>query len=217
MQETIYRKGLFITFEGIEGSGKSTQAEALADYFTAHKIPFVVTREPGGTVISEKIREILLDTEHTKMNPETELLLYMASRSQHTKEVIIPALEEGKHVICDRYYDSTLAYQGAARELDTNFIDQLIKFATYATSPDITFLLDVTLEESARRMKDRDKDRIEQEAKEFHQKVRDEFLNLAKKYSNRYIVIDGIQEPTIILNKIKFEIQQKLDGKNETK
>lgn len=217
MQETLYKKGLFITFEGIEGSGKSTQAEALAAYFTAHKIPFVVTREPGGTVISEKIREILLAPEHTKMNPETELLLYMASRSQHTKEVIIPALEEGKHVICDRYYDSTLAYQGAARELDTNFIEQLIKFATYSTSPDITFLLDVTLEESARRMKDRDKDRIEQEAKEFHQKVRDEFLNLAKKYSNRYIVIDGIQEPTIILNKIKFEIQQKLDGKNETK
>lgn len=211
------KKGLFITFEGIEGCGKSTQAEALAAYFTVNKIPFVATREPGGTLISEKIREILLDVEHTKMNPETELLLYMASRSQHTKEVIIPALEEGKHVLCDRYYDSTLAYQGAARELDTEFINLLIMFATYSTSPDITFLLDVTLEESEKRMKDRNKDRIEQEAKEFHQKVRDEFLTLAKKYSNRYIVIDGMQEPTIILNKIKFEIQQKLDGKNETK
>ena len=189
----------------------------LADYFSANNIPFVATREPGGTLISEKIRDILLDVGNTEMNPETELLLYMASRSQHTKEIILPALEEGKHVICDRYYDSTLAYQGAARDLDSNFIDLLIDFATYATSPDITFLLDITLEESQHRMRDRNKDRIEQEAKEFHQKVRAEFLNLAIKYNNRFVIINGSQEPEMILNQIKSEIQQKLDGKNETK
>lgn len=216
MQETK-KRGLFITFEGIEGCGKSTQSKALADYFSANNIPFAATREPGGTLISEKIRDILLDVENTEMNPETELLLYMASRSQHTKEIIIPALEAGKHVICDRYYDSTLAYQGAARDLDSKFIDLLIDFATYATSPDITFLLDITLEESQHRMRDRNKDRIEQEAKEFHQKVRAEFLNLAIKYNNRFVIINGSQEPEMILNQIKSEIQQKLDGKNETK
>lgn len=207
------KTGLFITFEGIEGCGKSTQTKALADWFKENKFPFIVTREPGGTLISEKIREILLDNANYEMNPETELLLYMASRSQHTGTKIIPALEEGKHVICDRYYDSTLAYQGAARALNTNFIDLLIDFATYSTSPDITFLLDITVEESEQRICHRGKDRMEQESKEFHQKVRNEFLNLAKKYNSRYIVIDGTQKPEIITERIKYEIKQKLDGK----
>lgn len=210
------KKGLFITFEGIEGCGKSTQTKALADYFEESNLPFVVTREPGGTKISEQIRDILLDNANHEMNPETELLLYMASRSQHTGTIILPALTQGKHVICDRYYDSTLAYQGAARALDTQFIDLLIDFATYSTSPDITFLLDITVEESEQRICHRGKDRMEQESKEFHQKVRNEFLNLAKKYTNRYIVIDGTQKPEFITEKIKCEIKQKLDGKNET-
>lgn len=206
-------RGLFITFEGIEGCGKSTQTRALAEYFEKNNLPFIVTREPGGTFISEKIRKILLDNENHEMNPETELLLYMASRSQHTGTKIIPALDQGNHVICDRYYDSTLAYQGAARDLDANFIDLLIDFATYSTSPDLTFLLDITVEESEQRICHRGKDRMEQESKAFHQKVRNEFLNLAKKYSNRYIVIDGTQEAEIITNRIKHEIKQKLDGK----
>jgi len=210
------KKGLFITFEGIEGCGKSTQTKALADYFSEKSLSFIVTREPGGTFISEKIREILLDNENHEMNAETELLLYMASRSQHTASKIIPALESGKHVICDRYYDSTLAYQGAARDLDTKFIDQLIDFATYSTSPDLTFLLDISVEESEERICHRGKDRMEQESKEFHQKVRKEFLNLAKKYSNRYIVIDGRQSPEIITDKIKQAIKLKMDGENET-
>jgi dTMP kinase len=207
------KTGLFITFEGIEGCGKSTQTKALADWFKENEFSFIVTREPGGTLISEKIREILLDNANYEMNPETELLLYMASRSQHTGTKIIPALEEGSHVICDRYYDSTLAYQGAARALNTKFIDLLIDFATYSTSPDITFLLDITVEESEQRICHRGKDRMEQESKEFHQKVRNEFLNLAKKYNSRYIVIDGTQKPEIITERIKYEIKQKLDGK----
>jgi dTMP kinase len=211
------KRGLFITFEGIEGCGKSTQTKAVADYFEENKFSFIVTREPGGTLISEKIREILLDNANKEMNPETELLLYMASRSQHTGTKIVPALDEGKHVICDRFYDSTLAYQGAARDLDKEFIDLLIDFATYSTSPDITFLLDITVEESEERICHRGKDRMEQESKEFHQKVRNEFLNLAKEYNNRYIVIDGTQDPQIITERIMYEIKQKLDGKNETK
>ncbi len=209
------KRGLFITFEGIEGCGKSTQTKVLADYFTENNLDFIVTREPGGTLISEKIREILLDNENHDMNPETELLLYMASRSQHTGTKIIPALDEGKHVICDRYYDSTLAYQGAARDLDFKFIDLLIDFSTYSTSPDLTFLLDITVEESQARIAGRGKDRMEQESKEFHQKVRKEFLNLAKKYSNRYIVIDGRQSPEIIADRIRYEIKRKMDGENE--
>jgi dTMP kinase len=207
------KKGLFITFEGIEGCGKSTQTKALADYFEKNSFSFIVTREPGGTLISEKIREILLDNANKEMNPETELLLYMASRSQHTGTKIIPALKAGKHVICDRFYDSTLAYQGAARDLNSEFIDMLIDFSTFSTSPDITFLLDITVDESERRICHRGKDRIEQESKAFHQKVRNEFLNLAKKYNDRYIVIDGTQAPDIITEKIKYEIKQKLDGK----
>ncbi len=211
------KKGFFITFEGIEGCGKSTQTKALADYFEKNNFPFIVTREPGGTLISEKIREILLDNANHEMNPETELLLYMASRSQHTGTKIIPALTEGRHVICDRYYDSTLAYQGAARDLDTKFIDLLIDFATYSTTPDLTFLLDITVEESQRRICHRGKDRMEEESKEFHEKVRIEFLNLANKYSNRYIVIDGTLDSEIISKIVNQEIKQKLDGKNETK
>jgi len=211
------KKGLFITFEGIEGCGKSTQTKAIADYFKENSFPFLVTREPGGTFISEKIRDILLDNANQEMNPETELLLYMASRSQHTGTKIIPALSEGKHVICDRYYDSTLAYQGAARALDTKFIDLLIDFATYSTSPDLTFLLDISVEESEQRICHRGKDRMERESKEFHQKVRNEFLNLAKKYNNRYIVIDGTQKPEVITEKIIYQIKLKLDGKDETK
>lgn len=211
------KRGLFITFEGIEGCGKSTQTKAVAEYFKENSFPFLVTREPGGTLISEKIREILLDNANHEMNPETELLLYMASRSQHTGTKIVPALDEGKHVICDRYYDSTLAYQGAARDLDTEFIDLLIDFSTYSTSPDLTFLLDITVEESEARICHRGKDRMERESKEFHQKVRNEFLNLAKKYGKRYIVIDGTHKPEIITEIIIDKIKQKLDGKNETK
>lgn len=206
------KRGLFITFEGIEGCGKSTQTKALASYFIKEKLPFIVTREPGGTFISEKIREILLDNENEEMNAETELLLYMASRSQHTATKIIPALTEGNHVICDRYYDSTLAYQGAARNLDGNFIDLLIDFATYSTEPDITFLLDISVEQSEERISHRGKDRMEKESRAFHEKVRQEFLALANKYKNRYVVIDGTKESGKITEEIIKVINQKLDG-----
>ncbi len=206
------RKGLFITFEGIEGCGKSTQTKLLSDYFQANNISFCVTREPGGTFISEKIREILLDSSHKELNPETELLLYMASRAQHTGEKIIPALNSGKHVICDRYYDSTLAYQGAARDLNRQVIDTLTDFATYSTSPDITFLLDITVEESMNRIAGRGKDRMEQEPDTFHKKVRKEFLKLATEFKNRYIILDGTKSVEDIFAEIKTIINKKLEG-----
>jgi dTMP kinase len=211
------KRGLFITFEGIEGCGKSTQSKMLADYFQEQNFDFCVTREPGGTLISEKIREILLDNANKEMNPETELLLYMASRSQHTGQKIIPALESGAHVICDRYYDSTLAYQGAARDLDKKFIHLLTDFATYSNSPDITFLLDISVEESMRRISDRGKDRMEEEPDSFHIKVREEFLNLASEDEDRFVVLDGTKPIDEIFVLIKEIILNKLEGRDEVK
>jgi dTMP kinase len=185
------RKGLFITFEGIEGCGKSTQAMLLYNVLMTKGYEVLLTHEPGGPVISEAIRKILLDPENYEMLPETEMLLYMASRSQHTGQWIIPAMQEGKLVISDRYYDSTIAYQGAARELDLNIIEGITRFATFNTEPDLTFLIDLPVELGLRRIQTRKLDRLEMETIEFHAKVRDQYLKLAQKHSYRYRVING--------------------------
>lgn len=184
-------KGFFITFEGIEGCGKSTQALLLANALRERGHEVLLTREPGGPVISEVIRKILLDPEYFEMLPETEMLLYMASRSQHTGQWILPALKEGKIVISDRYYDSTIAYQGAARELDYSIIETITHFATYNTDPDLTFLMDLPVEVGMKRIKNRKLDRLELENPDFHAKVREQYLFIAAKYNFRYIVIDG--------------------------
>ncbi|MBW6514352.1 MAG: dTMP kinase [Candidatus Syntrophosphaera sp.] len=184
-------KGLFITFEGIEGSGKSTQMRLLADLLAGRDLPVLLTREPGGPPIAEKIRAILLDTEHGAMLPETELLLYSASRVQHTGEWILPAMKEGKIVLCDRYYDSTFAYQGAARFQDLEFIRLLTEFATFRTVPDLTFLLDLPVEQGLARITGRQLDRLEQENVSFHERVRQQYLELARIHASRYIVLDG--------------------------
>lgn len=196
------RKGLFITFEGIEGSGKSTQVNLLVEYLKAHSLPYVISREPGGTPISEAIRSILLDPKYKEMKPETELLLYSASRAQHTGELILPALAEGKIVICDRYYDSTYAYQGAARELDFDLIDTITRFATYGRVPDKTFLLDLPVDIGLARITKRQLDRLEQEKAEFHCKVRKQFLSIANKYPSRYIVLNASDAKEAIHEKI---------------
>jgi len=183
--------GSFITFEGIEGCGKSTQALLLANALRERGHEVLLTREPGGPVISEAIRKILLDPEYYEMLPETEMLLYMASRSQHTGQWILPALKEGKVVISDRYYDSTIAYQGAARELDFEIIETITHFATYNTDPDLTFLIDLPVEVGRKRIQSRKLDRLELEAVDFHQKVRQQYLFIASKYTSRYEVISG--------------------------
>ncbi len=183
--------GNFITFEGIEGCGKSTQALLLANALRGMGIDVLLTREPGGPVISEAIRKILLDPEYYEMLPETEMLLYMASRSQHTGQWIIPALKEGKVVISDRYYDSTIAYQGAARDLDFDIIETITKFATFNTDPDLTFLIDLPVDVGLKRIQSRKLDRLELETIEFHQKVRQQYLFIASKYNLRYDVISG--------------------------
>ena len=183
--------GMFITFEGIEGCGKSTQARLLGDAIEKAGLPLLRTREPGGPAIAEKIRAILLDPANAEMLPETEVLLYMASRAQHTGQWILPALKAGKVVVCDRYYDSTLAYQGAARHIDPAAIRSQTEFATFGLVPDITVLIDVPVEVGLGRLDQSKLDRLEAEDVAFHQRVRQGFLSVAKAEPYRYIVVDG--------------------------
>ncbi len=203
----LSKQGLFITFEGIEGSGKSTQVKLLVAYLQKKGFPHLTTREPGGTKISEAIRSILLNPDFAEMTPETELLLYSASRAQHTAQLILPALEQGSIVICDRYYDSTYAYQGAARELDENMIDTLTRFASYGRIPDLTFLIDLDVEIGLGRITSRQLDRLEKENLAFHQRVREQFLFIANKCASRYVVLDGQNEPEEIHRQILRALQ----------
>ncbi len=192
---TRLSKGLFITFEGIEGSGKSTQVKMLVQALQQRNLPYLTTREPGGTVIAEAIRSILLNPLYANLTAETELLLYCASRAQHTAELIIPALDKGCIVICDRYFDSTYAYQGAARKLDEDLIDTLTRFATYGRIPDLTFLIDLPVQVGLSRIQNRQLDRLEKENTDFHERVRQQFLFIANKCPSRYVVLNGEQTP----------------------
>lgn len=215
-------KGLFITFEGIEGCGKTTQAKLLAEELRIQDYKVLFTREPGGPRISEKIRDILLNKEFTEMHRLTEIFLYMASRSQHTIEWILPALKKGITVICDRYYDSTYAYQGAAREISYKDIDFINKIATGGLNPDITFVLDLPVEIGLSRVqKDVDPskgiDRLESENINFHQKVREGFLELAKFEKERIIILHGQDKVETIHYKIMSHISQMLKNQFKNK
>ncbi|HNX82034.1 MAG TPA: dTMP kinase [Candidatus Omnitrophota bacterium] len=181
-------KGTFITFEGSEGCGKSTQSKLLKEYLEqqGHKVLFV--REPGGTVISEKIRQILLDKKNDGMSATCEMLLYMAARSQIVEEVIKPALGKGMVVICDRFLDSTLAYQGYGLGMDLKVIKSVGELATGGISPDLTILLDVPLEQGLAHRKD-SQDRIEKRSLEYHQNVRKGYFELARLEPKRIQVI----------------------------
>ena len=183
----------FITFEGSEGCGKSTQVQLLANRLDIAGIPFLITREPGGTAIGESIRELLqFAPQSAGMKPETELLLFEASRAQLVREVVKPALDRGECVIADRFFDSTTVYQGVARKLDRKVVRQLNAFAVGDSVPDITFLLDVDLQTAHARMKGpRRPDRMEQEADEFYEKVRDGYHELAKWQRDRVVVVPG--------------------------
>ena len=181
----------FISFEGIDGCGKSTQVKMLMEKFKKEKIKSILVREPGGTLISEKIRAILLDRNMNNMNYRTEAFLMIASRAQLTKEVVIPKLKEGYIVVADRYKDSTLAYQGAGRNLDINILDRMNKFATYNLNPDITFLMDLSSKIAAKRQGNINLDRIEKIGDNFQEKVRKQYLKLALDKANRFIVLDG--------------------------
>src|SRR6266571_1142305 len=187
----------FITFEGSEGCGKSTQVQRLAARLEQNRVPVLVTREPGGTAIGETIRELLQFAPHgAGMTAETELLLFEASRAQLVREIIKPALERGRCVIADRFFDSTTVYQGAARKLDRKVVRQLNAFAVGDCVPDITFLLDVDLETARARMQEpRRPDRMEQQSDEFYERVRDGYQELARWQRDRVALIEGWQSP----------------------
>ena len=195
----------FITFEGSEGSGKSTQAHKLAAHLGRCDIPYILTREPGGTAIGESIRELLQFAPHNSdMTAETELLLFEASRSQLVREVITPALEHGKCVIADRFFDSTTVYQGAARKLDYQIIERLNAFAVGDCIPDITFALDVDAATAESRMQreSRKPDRMEQQPDEFYERVRQGYRELAAREPKRIVLINGARDPDEIANEI---------------
>lgn len=189
---------MFITFEGADGSGKTTQAELLTKALQEKGFDVIHTYEPGGTEISEKIREILLDPKNSNMSALTELFLYLASRAQHVNEIIKPALTEGKIVICDRFIDATLAYQGYGRGLDKDLIQKLNSLVSQDIKPDLTFILDVDPNEGLQKAINLHKnlyprgkgDRIEQEDIEFHHKVRTGYLKIADQDPQRVKIIN---------------------------
>ena len=194
----------FITFEGSEGSGKSTQVRRLAARLKRSAVPYLVTREPGGTPIGETIRELLQFASHNSgMTPQTELLLFEASRSQLVREIIKPALERGMCVIADRFFDSTTAYQGAARKLDRKMVEGLNAFAVGDCIPDVTFVLDIDAASAKSRMQEpRRQDRMEQEPEEFYRRVRQAYRDLATRESNRVVLINGARDADEIENEI---------------
>jgi len=186
--------GKFITFEGPEGSGKTSVIRAVKDFLVAEGYDILTTREPGGSSIAESIRDIILSKENTEMNAYTEALLFAASRSQHFTEIIIPALEAGKIILCDRFIDSSLAYQGYARGLGINNVFEINKFGIGNKLPDLTLFIDVPPKVGLKRVFDnqgRKVDRLDLETVEFHEKVYEGYLLLAKQFENRFIVIDG--------------------------
>lgn len=203
------KKGYFITFEGGDGAGKSTQIKKLMEYLESKGFDVILTREPGGTDIGEKIRQIILDPENTEMDSVTEAMLYAASRAQHVAQVIKPAIEEGKIVICDRFVDSSIAYQGYARNLGDS-VSIINSYAVGEYMPHKTFLLKLKPQAGSLRMAGREKDRIELEAASFHQKVYDGYVALEKEYPERIVGIDASGTIDAIAEEIREHINKLL-------
>ncbi len=203
------RRGLFITLEGPEGAGKTTQARLLHRKLRA-RYPVLYTREPGGTAIGERIRAILLDDSHTEMRPQTELLLFAASRAQFVAEVLEPALQEGRLVLSERYVDASVAYQGYGREVEVDLVRRVNAAATHGVMPDLTILLDIDPALGLRRARQAagkegrqgHGDRLEQEALSFHTRVRAGFLAIAHEEPNRVRVVDGSRTQEVVSEEI---------------
>jgi dTMP kinase len=214
-------KGKFITFEGIEGSGKSTQIVMLANYLTARNKPVTLTREPGGTGIGDQVRKILLDPGSSDLVPAAELLLYAAARAQHLEELIRPDLEAGKTVLCDRFSDATLAYQGFGRGLDSGLIRDLDRIVTHGMRPDLTILLDIDAAAGLRRARGRNSSRgLEAEARfenedlAFHDRVRRGYRELAGREHDRFRIIDAAGNPDEIQNRVRQIVNDCLSAAN---
>ncbi|MCX7994934.1 MAG: dTMP kinase [candidate division WOR-3 bacterium] len=193
------RRGLFITFEGVEGSGKTTQAKALAEWFEEQGYPCLLVRDPGTTAIGEKIRDILLNPENS-IHPKCEVLLFLAARSQLVYEKILPALMDKKIVISDRFFDSTYAYQVYARNLPERLIAIFNRFASAGLKPDLTFLVDLDIPEG--RARGKCTDRMEQESFSYHRDVRDGYLRLARRAKKRIKILDGRKQ----VDELKAEV-----------
>ncbi|ADD01413.1 thymidylate kinase [Thermoanaerobacter italicus Ab9] len=186
-------KGKFISFEGIDGCGKTTQIKFLKEYLLKKGYNILVLREPGGTNVGEKVRDILLD-KYNFISPVTEMLLYASSRAQLVEEKILPAIEEGKIVLLDRFVDSSYVYQGYARGLGIEKVKIVNEIATMGILPDVTIYIDITPEEAMKRRGKREADRLERESWDFHKKVREGYIKLVKEYPKRFVFINGMQE-----------------------
>ena len=195
--------GSLITFEGIDGSGKSTQIQMLEHEFNKLEVKYKTFREPGGTELSEKIRSILLDKENIELISTAESLLFAAARAQLTAEQIKPAIEKGEFVICDRFTDSTIAYQGYGRGLDIKQLEEINYIATAGLTPDITFILDISPEVAAVRMEAEASDRMEETGVDFFRRIRGGYRQIKEQNPNRYRLINGEQSPENVFNEIK--------------
>lgn len=201
-------RGIFISFEGIDGAGKTTLIHELTKRFEKEHRLVQTVREPGGTTTAEKIRTLLLDAKNTGILPKTEALLYSAARIQLVEEVIKPALNKGMMVFADRYMDSTIAYQGYGRGIDITFLHLLNQFCSAGIMPEVTFLLDVEPEAAQARRVKRDYDRLEQEGMAFQEKVRAGYLLLARQNPNRIQIVDGAQSPVRIEQQVARAIME---------
>lgn len=211
-----------ITFEGIEGSGKSTQIKLVAGYLAGENIPLIVTQEPSGTDIGRKIGGILFNREHYDMCAETEMFLFCAARAQHVREIIMPALEQNKVVLCDRFSDATYAYQGAGRGLDPEFIKLINDYSAMGLKPDLTLLFDLPIEIGLQRATDRNNllkepssiDRFEREKIEFHQRIREGYLNIFKNDPKRFRLIDANRDVNAIQEDVRRHISDFINSSN---
>lgn len=206
------KKGLFITFEGCDGCGKTTAIKKTDERLNALHIDHIITREPGGSRIAEDIRKIILDKRNSEEDSRTEALLYAASRRQHLVEKVIPALNEGRLVICDRYLDSSLAYQGYARGIGIDAVMSINAFAIENTMPDLTLFLDLPPEEGLRRInsRKRESDRLDQEKETFHKKVYEGYQIVNRMFKDRIVKIDASKSPDEVADDILKVILKKL-------
>lgn len=207
------KKGLFITIEGLDGAGKSTQIHFMKEFLEKRGLTVLLTREPGGTPIGEKIRDIILDKNHLEMASTTEALLYAASRAQHVAEVILPALDRGEIVLCDRFVDSSMVYQGRGRNLGYDTVKKINDFATQGLEPDLTIFFDIHPEISLQRINTRGKgDRLEQEKFSFHHAVYEGYMDLAKMYSHRIKIVRADRDIQEIRSDIEKMLKELLGG-----
>ncbi|MGO4901117.1 dTMP kinase [Bacillus sp. GM2] len=205
--------GLFITFEGPEGAGKTTILQAAADQLTKNGHSVLATREPGGIEISERIREVILNPSHTAMDPKTEVLLYAAARRQHLVEKVKPALEEGKMVLCDRFIDSSLAYQGYARGLGIDEVFSVNQFAIGSLMPNVTIYFDIDPEEGIKRIDlndAREKNRLDLEKLHFHQLVQKGYEEVMNRFPGRFRTVDASQSVELVLKRVNNIIEEAL-------